>query len=67
MSKKLSGFILILFFLSGCIPEDQSDVFWNSINTTEKYTPFVFVFSNTQIPTCAEHAQPQLEKILNGE
>ncbi len=67
MSKKVVGFILILFYLIGCIPEDQSDVFWNSINTTEKYTPFVFVFSNTQIPTCAEHAQPQLEKILNGE
>ena len=67
MSKKLSGFLLLLFFLNGCIPEDQSDVFWSSIDTTEKYTPFVFVFSNTQIPTCAELGQPQLEKILNGE
>tara|TARA_B100000963_G_C22598825_1_gene659228 strand:- start:1167 stop:1961 length:795 start_codon:yes stop_codon:yes gene_type:complete len=67
MSKKVGGFILILFCLSGCVPEDQTDVFWNSINTKEKYTPFVFVFSNTQIPTCAKHAQPKLEKILNGD
>lgn len=67
MSKKLSGFLLLLFFLNGCIPEDQSDIFWSSIKTTDKYTPFIFVFSNTQIPTCAELGQPQLEKILNGE
>jgi len=67
MAKKLTGFIFIIFFLNSCIPEDQTDMFWNSISTKNKQQPFVFVFSNTQIPTCAEDGQRQLEKILNGE
>ena len=67
MSKKLIGFIYILFILSSCVPEDQTDVFWDSIDTKNKYQSFIFVFSNTQIPTCADYGQPQLEKIWNGD
>jgi len=67
MSKKLLSFLSIIFILIGCIPDDESDTFWNSIEVSSQNKPFVFVFSNTQVTTCADHAQPQLEKVLNGE
>tara|TARA_B100000674_G_scaffold169731_1_gene136932 strand:- start:1023 stop:1817 length:795 start_codon:yes stop_codon:yes gene_type:complete len=67
MTKKSLGFIFILFIITSCIPEDKTDVFWNSITTTNKHQPFVFIFSNTQMPTCAKHGLPQLKQVLNGE
>lgn len=67
MSKNLWAFLIILVGLSACKPEEESDTFWNEIETSDFYKPFVFVFSNTEIATCAEHAQPKLEQIWNGE
>ncbi len=67
MSKKILGFITILFLFISCAPEEEKDDFWNEINTNYYYQPFIFVFSDTQDPFCAEYGQPQLEKILNGE
>ena len=67
MSKKLLGFIFTLIFLHSCMPEDQTDKFWDSIRITNKNQPFIFVFSNTKIPACAKYGQPQLEKVLNGK
>lgn len=67
MPKKLLSFLLILTVIFSCVPEEESDTFWNNISATSSYTPFVFVFSNTTIPTCADNAQPKLNEVLNGE
>ncbi len=67
MLKKVLGFITIIFLFFGCAPEEEKDTFWSEIITKSEYQPFVFVFSDTQIPICAEYGQPQLEKVLNGE
>lgn len=67
MSKKIFGFLAIIFLFIRCAPEEEKDTFWSEINMNTEYQPFIFVFSDTQIPICAEHGQPKLEKILNGE
>mgnify|MGYP001266467673 CR=1 FL=1 len=67
MSKKLLNFLIILIGFSSCAPIEESDTFWNNIKTSSEYNPFVFIFSNSQIPTCANYAQPKLEEVLNGE
>ena len=67
MSKKLLNFLIILIGVSSCSPIEESDTFWNNIKTNSEYNPFVFIFSNSQIPTCANYAQPKLEEVLNGE
>jgi len=67
MSKKILGFVAILFLFFSCAPEEEKDDFWNEINTNSYYQPFIFVFSDTEIPFCAEYGQPQLEKILDGK
>jgi hypothetical protein len=51
----------------GCAPEEEKDTFWSEMNMYSDYQPFIFVFSDTQIPICAELGQPKLEEILNGE
>lgn len=66
LNKKL-GFIVIIFLFFNCKPEEEKDTFWSEIVTESTYQPFIFVFSDTEIPTCAYHAQPKLERILNGE
>lgn len=66
MSKNLWSFILILITLVACKPEEETDTFWNNIEVSSFYKPFVFVFSNSEIATCYEHAQPKLEQIWDG-
>ena len=67
MLKKLLQSLAIIFLFVGCAPDEEKDTFWSNINTQTDYQPFVFVFSDTQIPICAEYGQPKLENILNGE
>jgi hypothetical protein len=67
MSKKISGLVVVLLLFMGCAPEEEKDDFWSEIVTNYDYHPFIFIFSDTQIPFCANYGQPQLEKILNGE
>lgn len=66
MSKKLLSFLFITSILFGCKTDDESDTFWNNIETSNNLNPFIFVFSNTQISTCANHAQPKLERVITG-
>ncbi len=67
MLKRILKFVAIILLFTNCKPKEEQETFWNDINTKSEYQPFLFVFSNTQVPSCAEYAQPQLEKILNGE
>ena len=67
MSKKLHVFISIFILLTGCRVEEETSTFWNNILVDSEYRPFIFVFSNTDLPICANHAQPKLEAILNNE
>jgi hypothetical protein len=67
MSKKLYVFISIVLLLTGCRVEEETSTFWDSILVDSEYRPFIFVFSNTNFPICANHAQPKLEAILNNE
>ncbi|MBL56207.1 MAG: hypothetical protein CMP61_03370 [Flavobacteriales bacterium] len=66
MSKKLLLFLSIILSLVSCRYNNQSSSFWNSITIESEYRPFVFVFSNTDLPICADHAQPKLQAILNN-
>lgn len=65
MSKKLLFFISIVTLLFGC-QENEESTFWSNITVDNEYRPFVFAFSNTTLPICADHAQPKLESIINN-
>jgi len=67
MSKKLFLFISIVSLITGCRIDDESSSFWSSILVDSEYRPFVFVFSNTNLPICANHAQPKLEAIIDNK
>lgn len=67
MSKKLLSFLIIFSVIIACKPDEEKDTFWESITISELYNPFVFVFSNSDLAVCADHAQPKLESILKGE
>lgn len=58
---------IITFTLTNCTTNDESDEFWNSINVSNKFKSTVFVFSSTEIGTCYEHGEINLNKILNSE
>lgn len=59
--------VLAVFGLSSCGEDDESDEFWNVIPLIDKSKSVAFVFSSTEIDKCGEHAQPNLEKVLNGK
>lgn len=66
MFKKLLLFAITIFLFVNCRPVQETEQFWNNISLNSKLEPFVFVFSNTEISTCAEHGQPKLEEVLSG-
>ena len=64
-----STFILIIiaFTLINCTTDEGSDEFWDNISVSNKFKSTVFVFSSTEIGTCYEHGETNLNKILNSE
>lgn len=67
MSKKLLSFLIIFSVIIACKPDEEKDTFWESITTSDFYNPFIFVFSNSDLAICADHAQPKLESIITGQ
>ena len=59
--------IIITFTLTNCTTDDESDEFWDSISVSNKFRSTIFVFSSTEIGTCHEHGEINLNKILNSE
>lgn len=57
----------IVLCLTGCGDNDESDEFWEAISLINKSKTVAFVFSSTEIDKCGEHAQPNLEKVLNDK
>ena len=64
-----STFILMIitFSLTNCSTDDDSDEFWDNINVNNEFKSTVFVFSSTEIGTCHEHGEKNLDAILNSK
>lgn len=65
--KLLKSSIIILlasFTFSSCSSDDDSDEFWDAINVSSQFKPVVFVFSSTEIASCDQHGQANLEYLL---
>jgi len=67
MAKNLSLILLLSIILLGCRTESESADFWDSIITINKYQPFTFALTSSQIETCASISQPTLTSMLNAE
>ena len=67
MAKNLSLILLLSIILHGCRIESETGDFWDSINTINKYQPFTFALTSSQIETCASISQPTLTSMLNAE
>lgn len=52
---------------SSCGADDSSDEFWDEISVSKKFKPVSFVFSSTEIGTCDNHGQSNLESVLKSE
>lgn len=64
-----SAFILsiITFTLANCTTDDESDEFWNDIKVNNEFQSTIFVFSSTEIGTCYEHGENNLNLILDSK
>lgn len=58
--------MLSLIVLLGCKPTSNTEAFWKSISTSNSFKPFTFIITSSKIPTCADHGQPKMEALLNG-
>jgi len=67
MAKNLSLILLLSVVILACRPESETDAFWDGINTKNKYQPFTFALTSSQIETCASISQPTLTSMLNAE
>lgn len=67
MAKNLSLILLLIVVILACRPESETDAFWDGINTKNKYQPFTFALTSSQIETCASISQPTLTSMLNAE
>jgi|TARA_B100000795_G_scaffold269915_1_gene261114 hypothetical protein len=52
---------------SSCGTNDSSDYFWDEISVSGKFRPVSFVFSSTEIGTCYNYGQYNLEKVLKSQ
>ena len=67
MAKNLSLILVLSIVILACKPESETDAFWDGINTKDKYQPFTFALTSSQIETCASISQPTLTSMLNAE
>ena len=60
--------ILLLFALTftSCNSDDETDEFWRGISISNNFKSTAFVFYSTEIGTCDEHGENNLEAVLKS-
>tara|TARA_B110000211_G_C14081701_1_gene554854 strand:- start:1708 stop:2505 length:798 start_codon:yes stop_codon:yes gene_type:complete len=68
--KILKSAIILLFItltFTNCSTDDDSNEFWDAITVADEFKAATFVFSSTEIGTCDEHGEHNLNAVLNSE